>query len=192
MTITKWSRDREKVTTHWFTTICASLSKGVGMLALLRIRHNIFFYEEPVLSAAHEDVTPVLLPLTSLAVALFHRETNASSMSNRKLSGALYRKRKAKQEQEAQKSEQLLQSFLTKRQVEQSKTSSKIQTLVYLELVDPEKRSVHLTNLNRASGEATQRNVELVPSSSECSLSLSKDVEIGQIVPRNVDANTSI
>jgi len=97
--VTKWSCDREKVKSHWFTAICASLSKGVGMLALLRMRNNTFFYEEPVLSTAHEDVTAVLLPLTSLAVALFHRETNASSMSNRKLSGALYRKRKAKQEQ---------------------------------------------------------------------------------------------
>jgi len=67
--------------------------------------------------------------------------------------------------------------------------------LVNLELVDPKERSVHLTNLtnlNRACGEATQRNVKSVPSSSECSLSLSKDVEIGQTVPRNVGANTSI
>jgi len=66
-------------------------------------------------------------------------------MSSRKLRGAQYRKRKAKQEQETQKSEKL-PSFLTKRPVEQSKTSRKIQTLVNLELVDPEEIYVHLSD----------------------------------------------
>ena len=55
-----------------------------------------------------------------------------------------------------------------------------------------EEFSYHLTNLNGASSEATQRYTKLLPSSSECSLLLSNDVEIGQTVPRNVDANTSI
>jgi len=66
-------------------------------------------------------------------------------MSSGTLSGVQYRKRKAKQEQEAQKLEKSSRSFLTKHPVKQSKTSSKIQMLVNLELVHPEERSVHLT-----------------------------------------------
>ena len=143
MTVTKGRRGRGKVNHYWFTAICAYLSKRVGMLALLRMRNNAFFYEEPVWSTAHEDVTAVLLPAQLLR--FFIEKPNASSMSSWKLGGAHYRKRKAKQEQEAQKSEKLLRSFLTKRTVEQSETSSKIQMLVDLELVDPEERSVHLT-----------------------------------------------
>jgi len=158
MTVTKGRRDTEKVNNYWFTAICASLSNGVGMLALLRMHHNAFFYEEPVWSTAHEDATAVLLPAQLLRY--FMEKPNASSMSSRIISGAQYRKREAKQEQEVQKSEKSLGSFLTKRPVEQSKTSSKIQMLVNLELVDPEERSVYLTNLNRISSEATQMTLQ--------------------------------